>query len=310
MKTPIWPAIRIDFSIHPPAEAWDSFCALMAFDLDSIGMEEAAVGPGEVVKPVPPGALFYFPAVEDFALAAHYPERAREIADNLFDPGTWSIALEEVKNQDWGVLWREYFHLMRVGDRVHVAPPWENKLPADAPGDSLLILIEPGQAFGTGSHETTQLCLRVLEKAVRQGDNLLDVGTGSGILSFAHLLLGGAFAIGAENDAVCEENFHLNLEHNGLRGRAVFLLGDDPAQVAEMAAASGHPAPTLVVCNMLSEQFLPVLESIRSLGCRTIFSGFLMSEERRVRQAVEEQGFSISESFELQEWGAYVCDPV
>ncbi|MBM3463199.1 MAG: 50S ribosomal protein L11 methyltransferase [Armatimonadetes bacterium] len=117
-----------------------------------------------------------------------------------------------VDDEDWAHSWKRFWKPMRIGARLVVVPSWEEYAPVD--GD-LVMRLDPGMAFGTGTHETTRMCLEWLETVVRPGDRLLDVGTGSGILSLAGLLLGASYTLGIDNDNVAVEVAQENLRANG-----------------------------------------------------------------------------------------------
>jgi ribosomal protein L11 methyltransferase len=165
------------------------------------------------------------------------------------------------------------------------------------------VVIEPGMAFGTGTHATTQLCLRLAEQHLRDGATVLDVGTGSGILCIAAVKLGARFALGFDNDPDILENAAENLKLNDVAdGRVqIFVGGID-------AVRPGHF--DLILCNMLSNQFLPVVGQIASLMAPqglAVFSGFLVSETDEVTQALAEAKLEPIVMETLDEWGGLVA---
>lgn len=311
MSEKYWPAVTIHFKEPQVGESLGELHGLV-MDLGALGVEE---GSGKLAADLEKtGAVRYF-----FADVQGSPEGARLLAEPLRDqveaaaaealPGVAvSATLELLEDQDWGRNWRKYFKLLRVGERIYCGPPWDAQLPADAPADAVVVQIDPGQAFGTGTHETTQLCLKTLETATRPGMVLLDIGTGSGILCIAALLLGAGRAVGMEIDDVCEENFYLNAKLNGCDGRMFYVSSGTIEGLTDKPVYQQN-RPDLIACNMLSNQFLPLLAAIRALGAPTIFSGFLLSENEAVTAAVRANGFEPRALQELKEWGAYVCDP-
>lgn len=300
--TRAWPAMDIKFARRPDREAWESFCALAGVQTPILGIEEK-----EVQGDVPEHATFYYPVDEEERPSLEDIESVLAgLNSQLFEEGACTIQWRTIPEEDWGRNWRRHFHLMRIGDRVFVGPPWETELPPTAPKDAIHVTIDPGQAFGTGSHESTQLCLRLLEQKAGAHRCLLDVGTGSGILSFAAIKLGMEHAIGTEYDPVCEENFYLNADLNGVRERVRFVLSAAPAEGVEKARAAGSPPPDLIVCNMLSERFRPLLAGLRTLRLPLLLSGFLVSEIPTVTANVEDAGFKVAERFQLEEWSAFL----
>jgi ribosomal protein L11 methyltransferase len=304
MSATSWPTVLIEFDPVPAMDAWEQFSALAAIVEGFQGLAEAAGGAGPARQGAPPSARLFFEATTDEVLA-----ELEAYAANSFAPGSWRLRAEALPDENWIVKWREYFHTARVGERLYVGPPWEPRLPVDAPADAILILINPGQAFGTGTHETTRLCMRLLEREPLAGRCLLDVGTGSGILCFAALRLGAAHGLGVEYDPVCEENFYENADLNRVRGHVRFILSDDPAKGAELGMALGSPKPDLAVCNMLCERFLPLLPSLRRLGVPVLLSGFLLEERARVLEACAANGFAVHNLDALGEWGAAWVTP-
>lgn len=307
-----WPIISLRFEQRPSNDIWELLCARLTSETDCLGVQEIFSAPREVFAPVPQGVDLYFPAAtsqSDEGELCHLRRNSVEsIVASLLAPGTFTLESNAVADQDWGRNWREYFKTIRVGERLYVRPPWE-QMPEGAPESALSILIDPGQAFGTGSHETTQLCLKLLEKQIAAGACLLDVGAGSGILGIGAILLGARFCVGVECDPVCEENFLLNAELNGVKDRVMFILDDDPAHAMNTARQRGAPPPDAIVCNMLSERFYDLLPALRRVGCPLILSGFLLSESECVRKAAEKAGFRVVSSDSLDEWEAFICEP-
>jgi ribosomal protein L11 methyltransferase len=301
-----WHGILIEFSSEPPVDSWDYLVALVSLQLNCQGVQDLSFSPSEIL-PVPKAAMMFF--APDAGTLAEVLAGVEELAADLLPAGCYKLTAQPVENEDWGKTWRRFFRTTRIGDRVYVGPPWENRLPDDAPVDAILVQIDPGQAFGTGSHETTRLCLQILEKQGLPGKCLLDVGTGSGILAFAAIMLGMSQAIGVEYDPVCEENFLLNAGLNNVSDRVCFVLSPNPKEGMEEGMAHEFAAPDLIVCNMLSERFTPLLGKLRSIDRPVVLSGFMLGEREAVRASVTSQGFRVAEEFELDEWGAYLCLP-
>lgn len=299
----LWPTVLLHLPEGTTAEAWELFAGLLMEEAPCLGIEELGVTKANAHLPVPPSARLYFP--EGSAPPVALLER---LAAEVLPAGARVEGEAPLPDQDWGRTWRQYFRTARIGERLYVGPPWEGTLPSDAPANAHLILIDPGQAFGTGSHETTRLAMRLLEAQVPAGAVVLDVGTGSGILCFAALALGARHAIGTENDPVCEENFHLNAGLNHAVGRARFVLAACPEEGARAAVALGDPAPDFLVCNTLSEQFTPMLPALRRLRAPLLLSGFLTSEWDAVRRLVQQAGFRITAEQELDGWGGLAAE--
>lgn len=278
-------------------------------ELGSIGIEEQPAGFTVEAENLPPrNARLFFPSPDDGHTPIP-PESLHQVAEETLGRGVAVLESEEIEDQDWGSNWRQYFHRLQVSPRIYVGPPWEAELPPEARPDAFLIQIEPGQAFGTGTHETTQLCMRLIEDWLEPGECLLDIGTGSGILGIAAIKLGGVYTIGVEYDPVCEENFYLNAELNQVRDKMKFILSPNPALGLQSALEHGCPEPARIICNMLSERFYPLLPSLRSINKPLALSGFLWSEEASVSEAVRSNGFKLVRKYQLDEWGAFLCAP-
>ncbi len=308
-----WPTLRLSFSSPPSLEAWESFFALATADLDLLGIEEGEI-PQDTGGPAsaPSSVRFFFPAeaVEDALKADSREKEIRGLADRFFPGSLYELGWTNLPDEDWGASWRRHFHTMRVGQRLLVGPPWEEKLGQEGLKDPVRLLIDPGQAFGTGSHETTRLCLEMIEELPPDGGALLDIGTGSGILSIGWIKLGGSFATGLEIDPVCEENFYLNARLNGVEDAVRFIHAAEPLRGLEQALSAGCPAPGYIACNMLSERFSPHLAALREIGKPMILSGFLLNERPAVSASLKECGWSMIRRLELSEWGAFLCHPV
>lgn len=139
------------------------------------------------------------------------------------DLGRLSMEVGQVEEEDWATAWKKYYHPTKVGTNLTVVPCWEEYDPA--PGERVVTL-DPGMAFGTGTHETTRLCMRQLEEVVTPGAQVLDVGTGSGILAITALLLGASHAVGVDIDEVAVKTAGENARLNGVEDRLELVAGD------------------------------------------------------------------------------------
>ena len=128
---------------------------------------------------------------------------------------------EGVEQEDWQNAWKKYYHAMDIGERLAIVPGWE-----DYRTDRIRIVMDPGMAFGTGTHETTSLCLETLDSLVKGGERVLDIGTGSGILAIAALKLGADSAEGVDIDPMCVRTAGENAQRNGVADKFTVLVGD------------------------------------------------------------------------------------
>jgi ribosomal protein L11 methyltransferase len=210
------------------------------------------------------------------------------------------LRLCDLPDQDWGENWRKHFKPRSLTEGLMVAPPWEKGAPG--PGQRVII-IDPGQAFGTGQHESTLLCLRRLERAVRRmrlPSRLLDVGTGTGILSLAFLLLGGEKALGLDNDPLALEAAVHNADLNGLGGS--FSASGEPLEQLK----GSWP---LITANLTAPDLIalaPHLAARLAPGGELIASGLLVTQVPEVRAALETRGLSLLEQDSMGEWASLV----
>lgn len=229
----------------------------------------------------------------------------REALDELssfMDIGEGTIEESWTEDKDWINNWKEYFHQFYVDD-ILIVPSWEEVKAEDR--DKMILHIDPGTAFGTGMHETTQLVIRQLKKYVKDGDQLLDVGTGSGILGIVALKLGAAHVLGTDLDPCAISAVEENRASNGVSEKDFdLIIGniiDDPA-VQEKA---GYGKYDLVAANILAEVLLPLTPvAVKHMkqGAYYITSGILDVKEEAVVSAVKEAGLTLVEVTRQGEW--------
>ncbi len=212
--------------------------------------------------------------------------------------GTLSLSLQGVKEEDWSENWKQYYKPFRIGQHMVVKPTWED---FDLQPDDLLIEIDPGMAFGTGTHETTAMCVQLIEKYYHQG-SLLDVGTGSGILAIAAARLGAQdiYAVDIDPDAVrvAKEN----VEHNGLEKVIEVQEGDLLQGLSRRFdfAVANILAP--VICMLAA----PLKKHLTANGC-FVCSGIIKEAEQDVQDALLSAGYIIDEVCYKGDWVAFAC---
>ena len=220
-------------------------------------------------------------------------ERARAA---LADLDLIGIETRERDDSEWKDNWKEYYKTSRVGERVVVSPTWENVTQADYP-DDILIKMDPGMAFGTGTHETTSLAIRMLEKYVKPGDRVLDIGTGSGVLSIVAAKLGASDVLGVDIDPDAVGVARENIGTNGVSGIARAVCRD-------LAEGLDYTAD-VVAANLLADLVIRFSgDAYRHTvpGGVFISSGILTEKQPLVEEAVRNAGFEILEVMTDGEW--------
>ena len=206
----------------------------------------------------------------------------------------YELATNGVEQEDWQNAWKKYYHAMDIGKRLAIVPGWEQY-----DTDRTAITMDPGMAFGTGTHETTALCLEVLDERVRGGERVLDIGTGSGILAIAALKLGAAAAEGVDIDPMCVRTAGENAVRNGVEARLTVLVGDLSDK------ASG--VYDLITANIVAAAILSLAPHVPALlapGAVFIASGIIDTRKEEVLAGLRAAGL---EPFDVREKRGWVC---
>lgn len=221
--------------------------------------------------------------------------------------GKGTISLSETEDKDWINNWKTFFKPFRAADNIVIKPTWETYEKENE--DDILIEIDPGIAFGTGSHETTKLCIQALDKYVKKGDSVLDVGCGSGILSIAALKLGAAHATAIDIDEVAVKVAAENMEVNHIPASQYTLYDGDliTNSFLKVKAGTGHD---IVVANILADVIIPLTGVIRphlKKGGLYITSGIINTKEEEVRETLIANGFEILGVEYMKEWCCFIA---
>jgi len=208
------------------------------------------------------------------------------------------VGTEDVENEDWEKTWREGLMPIEIGSRLVVRPSWTDYENVD---ERIAVIIDPKMAFGTGSHESTRLCLDILEKMLLRDISVLDIGCGSGILAITAVKMGARCAIGFDFDRDSVANAQLNLKTNRV---------DDRVQVYKADLSDVEPGRfNLVVANVVTSALTPNLGKIRTFlmpGGMAVFSGILADEEDDFVKALKKKHYRIDEIVRMGEWVAVV----
>ena len=216
--------------------------------------------------------------------------------------GEGSIFVDETEDIDWINNWKQYFKQFYVDD-ILIIPSWEEVKEEDK--DKMIIHIDPGTAFGTGMHETTQLCIRQLKKYVTPETELLDVGTGSGILSIIALKLGAKHAVGTDLDPCAVPAVEENKEVNGILPEAFDMIIGNIIDDKEVQDRVGYEKYDIVVANILADVLVPltpVIVNQMKPGGIYITSGIIDEKEETVTEAVKTAGLEVVEVTYQGEW--------
>ena len=247
---------------------------------------------------------FFVETQEDEEIGDLLSQVETELEDlrSFMDIGEGSIQLSETEDKDWINNWKEYFHQFYIDDLV-VSPSWEEIKPEDE--GKKVLHIDPGTAFGTGMHETTQLCVRQIRKFLKNGDRILDVGTGSGILAIIAMMYGAGSAVGTDLDPCAVDAVSENKAANDIKDESFELIIGNIIDDKDVQDKAGYECYDIVVANILAEVLVmltPEVVNHMKHGAYYITSGILAEKEQIVRDAVTKAGLQVVEVTHQGEW--------
>lgn len=213
--------------------------------------------------------------------------------------GSWEFELEEKETEDWSKKWKEQWDVTHVTNKIAVVPDWIEYQPKD---DEVIIKLEPGCAFGTGTHQTTQLCMKALEKYMKKGDRVADIGMGSGILSILAKKLGASYVYGCDNDDTVIEVAKENAKKNDVE--CEFELG---------TADKVHDKFDFVCANILHFVLAEIMGDLKNLmktGALMSLSGILDEKKQMVIDAYQKEGLELVEEIPQDQWTSFVVKRV
>lgn len=250
---------------------------------------------------------FYLDEEEDVAPVLMNVRKELEDMRAFLDVGECTIEESETEDVDWVNNWKQYFHQFYIDD-ILVIPSWEKVKPEDS--DKMVIHIDPGTAFGTGMHETTQLCIRALKKNVTSETEILDVGCGSGILGMLALKFGAKHSLGTDLDPCAIDATHENMEVNGIRKDQYEVMIGNIIDDTAVQDAVGYEKYDIVAANILADVLVPLTPVIihqMKPGAVYITSGIIEDKENVVVEAVKAAGLEVLEVNHQGEWVSVVA---
>ena len=215
--------------------------------------------------------------------------------------GEWKISAKKVINQDWSQKWKEHWKPTKASEHVIICPSWEE---CERKKDDILITLDPGSAFGTGTHATTQLCIQAIEKYLKKGDEVADIGTGSGILAITAIKFGAAHAIAIDNDPLVIDVAKDNAQMNNVFNKIDFMHA-----TADMLIEQYDFVCANILHNVLAE-IMGDLKNIMKPNAHMVLSGILDEKKDIVLEAVKKQNLNVVEILHQEQWVAIVVQKV
>jgi ribosomal protein L11 methyltransferase len=224
------------------------------------------------------------------------------------NPGKGDITLASIQEEEWADAWKQYFKPTHISERLVIKPTWETY---EAKPHETIIEIDPGMAFGTGTHATTALCMRTLEGVVKPGDHVIDVGTGSGILSITAIRLGAQHVLALDLDPVAVSSAKENAKLNNLSDQITVQRSDLLGALKTGANDTGVQLPVqMVVANILAEIIITFVDDVFQAlqpGGTYVASGIITRKEQDVTEALTAAGFLMEDRLEENGWVALVA---
>ncbi|WP_144549872.1 50S ribosomal protein L11 methyltransferase [Peribacillus simplex] len=228
----------------------------------------------------------------------------KESINNLLlfdiDLGKNVVSISEVNEEEWATAWKKYYNPVKISERFTIVPTWEDYTPVSS--DELIIELDPGMAFGTGTHPTTVMCIQALERTVQPGDLVVDVGTGSGVLSIAAALLDAKRIQSLDLDEVAVQSAKQNVELNNVQDKVSVSQGNLLDGVNEQA--------DIVVANILAEVIMRFTDDVAKVvkpGGYFIASGIIQTKKQDVKEAIIASGFTVDETILMEDWVAIIA---
>jgi len=221
------------------------------------------------------------------------------------DCGSLAVSTVSLREEDWAHNWQKYYQPFPVGEKLYVVPEWMREM--EVPEGRTAMILNPGLIFGTGSHGTTRLCLEGVERFAKEGDRVLDLGTGSGILSIAAILLGASEAVGCDIDPKASRVAAENASYNGISSQFRVETGDVIGDDGLREKLAG--CYDLVLANIIPDVIIPLIPYVKEFlapGGKFLTSGIIEHRAEDVVNTLKENGYTILERHDREGWVAYI----
>ena len=242
----------------------------------------------------------YFSQDDDIdAILDSINKKIKELQNVGIDLGDIKVLSTAVFEEDWATTWKKYYKPTKIGKSIVVKPTWEEYKPSS---DEIVIELDPGMAFGTGTHETTMMCVNLLEKYVKNNSVVYDIGTGSGILAITAAKLGASSVVGVDLDEVAVDAAIENVKYNKIQN--ISVKHGDLVDVLSGAA-------DVVVANIIADIVINLTSIVKPFikkGGVFITSGIIKERENDVIAALKKEGFEVLEVSEMGEWAAIASE--
>lgn len=266
----------------------DSSLALYELDWDYIDPKLLEINDEITIKG-------YLPVGADFSERVALLKDRLSLLSDIFGYNLEEIVIAEINEKEWESEWKKYYKPLKIGDRIVIKPTWEEYDKKDE--NEIIVELDPGMAFGTGTHETTIMCIKAIEKYVKPGMTVFDIGCGSGILSIVSAKLGASKVIAVDRDEVAVSIAKENVSINKVEDRVSVILSDLLRDIVDKA--------NVIVANIIADVIIRLIEDVGKYmkeDAILILSGIIKDREEDVKIKLEYKKFDIIEIMEMGEW--------